>query len=318
MNLKNHPMLAEAAKGRTKNIILQCLIFVLVFVVISMAQSIPAFLFLLIQGVSAALHSSAGELTPESLTAIQAQIMGSNTMALISLFSTVICTGLAVVYCRFIEKRSLRSMGIVKKNCLSQYALGCAVGFVMFSAVAGVLVLSGAGRLSFAGSVNYGLIFLFLLGYFFQGMSEEFLCRGYLMTTIGGKHGPWAGALISSVFFALLHLLNPGFGLLPFVNITLVGIFFGLYMLCFDSIWGACAVHSVWNFVQGNFYGISVSGTALQESVFTCRFTPGKELLWGGSFGAEGGLAVTGVLLLSIALLGLYMKKKSLKTEAAA
>ena len=65
----------------------------------------------------------------------------------------------------------------------------------------------------------------------------------------------------------------------------------------------------MWNFVQGNFYGIPVSGLEMSDSVFTTTINEELELINGGTFGAEGGLATTIVMLLCIGGLLLYMKK---------
>ena len=71
-------------------------------------------------------------------------------------------------------------------------------------------------------------------------------------------------------------------------------------VLKLNSIWMACAIHSVWNFVQGNFFGILVSGGSFGASVFRFDSVGGKELLNGGDFGMEGGLATTVILTVSI------------------
>ena len=129
------------------------------------------------------------------------------------------------------------------------------------------------------------------------------------MTSLGSKHKLWVAVTMSSAIFALLHIFNPGITFLSLINLFLAGVSFGLYVICFDNIWGACAYHTMWNFVQGNFYGIQVSGMTMSDSVLVTTNTEGMELLNGGSFGAEGGLITTLVLLAFIGGLLLYMKK---------
>ena len=77
------------------------------------------------------------------------------------------------------------------------------------------------------------------------------------------------------------------------------------------------ALHSVWNLVQGNVYGIKVSGMETSCTVFSASLTGGREIFHGGSFGLEGGLAVTIVLLAGIAVLlfQLNKNKKDLAVE---
>ena len=87
------------------------------------------------------------------------------------------------------------------------------------------------------------------------------------------------------------------------VNLTLFGVFASVYFIKRGSIWGIAAIHSIWNFVQGNLYGIKVSGTESSCSVFSSVSAEGKTLINGGDFGLEGGLAVTVVLVIGILFL---------------
>lgn len=73
------------------------------------------------------------------------------------------------------------------------------------------------------------------------------------------------------------------------------------------------AIHSVWNLVQGNVYGIKVSGMETSCTMFSSAMTDGKELINGGAFGLEGGLAVTVVLLAGIAAVYFWRKRQETK-----
>ena len=311
MNIRRPKMFEDASVGRVNKLILHVLIFFAVFLVISLAQSIVPSIVTsveMVKAMSAYTMEEISSFTYEQTMEISMAIAGLPSVMLASLYATVISTILTVIFCRFIEKRPLSSIGMVKKNCVRDYLVGMLVGLVMFSAVIGVNLLFGA--MTFDGlnsSVNVGMLLLYFGGYFFQGMSEEFLCRGYLMNSIGGKHHMAWAVGISSVVFGLLHSFNNGISVLAMVNLILVGLFLAVYMICFDNIWGACAIHSVWNFVQGNIYGVSVSGMPLSETLFFTSNTDTGALMNGGSFGAEGGLGCTIVMVLSLAALVGYM-----------
>lgn len=74
----------------------------------------------------------------------------------------------------------------------------------------------------------------------------------------------------------------------------------------------------MWNFAQGNIFGISVSGMDMMGSVFSFAPTNEGELINGGTFGLEGGLAVTIVLILAtIAVLLVKVKPVTLQTQEA-
>ena len=176
-------------------------------------------------------------------------------------------------------------------------------------------VLCGVNSISFCSNADYGKILLFLGGFLFQGMSEEVIFRGYLMNSIGATQKTYLAVTISAAAFSLAHAMNPGFGILIFINLTLFGIFASLYIICFDDIWGACAIHSIWNFTQGNFYGISVSGSGNYESVFRTSSESGYKILTGGDFGIEGSIFTTAVLLTAIFLVMIKINKNQSANE---
>ncbi len=72
----------------------------------------------------------------------------------------------------------------------------------------------------------------------------------------------------------------------------------------------------MWNFAQGNIFGVSVSGMDIMASVFSFAPTNEGELINGGTFGLEGGLAVTIVLILAtIAVLLVKAKPVTPQTQ---
>ena len=66
----------------------------------------------------------------------------------------------------------------------------------------------------------------------------------------------------------------------------------------------------MWNYVQGNLYGVKVSGITLEDTIFTSEAVRGKELVNGGDFGLEGGIGVTIVYSAMIIVILILMKKK--------
>ena len=129
---------------------------------------------------------------------------------------------------------------------------------------------------------------------------------------IASRRIPVSAAIaVSSVMFACLHLSNPGISVLAFINLVLFGVFAGVYMLKRGNIWGVCAIHSLWNFVQGNFYGINVSGMSEMTSIFKMTSVESKTILNGGEFGLEGGLGVTVVCVLGILVMLCTKTKES-------
>lgn len=77
-----------------------------------------------------------------------------------------------------------------------------------------------------------------------------------------------------------------------------------------ENIWAVGAFHSLWNFAQGNIYGIQVSGNSLQPAILNSSNVKGHGLINGAGFGLEGGLGVTLVLGLGIVYLVYNLNKQ--------
>lgn len=319
--MKNYrpKMFIESEKSRgPKNIVLMILIFIAFMTVTMILESIIPSAISTPELMKRMADEGLFNITSMDFTETYKKIMDISievTMAprvmIPSLFSTVFGTILAIIYCRFIEKRSLGSMGMRKEKIVPHYLWGMLIGFGLMTVITLLSVIFGANRIALSGGFSIGIIVLYFFGFFVQGMSEEFIFRGYFMNTIGGKHGMALAVAVSSVAFGLAHASNPGFSLFVLFNLSLFGVFAGLYIIAFDDIWGACAIHSVWNFVQGNFYGISVSGAVSADSVFTVSQVSGNKYLTGGTFGIEGSIFTTIVLLAGVGILCFMISKKN-------
>lgn len=232
-------------------------------------------------------------------------------MMILILLSEILMILVVVLYCRFIEKRKVDTMGFRKKGMLGQYVIGMLGGLFFLSLAYLLCVLTGS--IHFDGMTDdIAPLYIvgYLAGYMIQGMAEEVLCRGYLFVSLTRRHSMWYSALLSAVFFAALHGMNPGLSVLAVFNLVLFGVFAALLLVKYENIWIVGAFHSIWNFAQGNLYGIRVSGNSLQQSVFASTSNSSYSIINGGAFGLEGGLAVTLVLGAGVAYLLWSLKRE--------
>ena len=81
------------------------------------------------------------------------------------------------------------------------------------------------------------------------------------------------------------------------INLFLFGVFACIYAMQEGSLWGVFAIHSLWNWAQGNLFGLEVSGSKFGATTLFNLKEVGPDLLTGGAFGPEGGFAVTLVLI---------------------
>lgn len=303
-------MLAEPPH-KSRKAILNVLIALLLLIIASDAQAvvlIPAMILLLDFRSLVAMR----DFSEIMKTIMQTYNALPLWVTLLSLFLFITITIAVLVFRVKIEKGTARSLGFVRKGAAAQYLIGLAAGVGIFALAVAIGVLTGALRLTApaAPSVKTWIwIVLFFFGYLVQGMAEEALCRGFLLTALARRNNRLVAVVISSAFFAALHLFNPGLSLPAVLNLFLFGAFAALLVFKTGNLWMAAALHSAWNFAQGNLFGISVSGMAATPSVFRTEMT-GAALWNGGAFGLEGGLCVTIVLVVGTALLALLPPKR--------
>lgn len=224
-------------------------------------------------------------------------------ITVLMLFCEAIMIGIAFVYCRKIENRKLSTLGFRKDTFISKYLIGLLLGFGFFSIAVLICSLTGSIKITgFSPECSIGLVVAYFIGYMIQGMAEEVVCRGYLLVSISRKYSIPVAVMLSSFAFALLHISNTGVTALAIINLTLFGILAALIMIKEGNIWMVAGLHTMWNFTQGNIFGIEVSGLSQQNSIFNSDMVQSKTLINGGSFGLEGGFAVTIVLLVGIGI----------------
>lgn len=215
---------------------------------------------------------------------------------------------------KVIERRSLSSIGLNKNNWLKKYLLGFFIGLVMMSII--VLILLSFGYITIeknpiqpVGVSAISSVLVILFGWIIQGATEEIVTRGWLLNVLSNKFNIGVGLLISSTLFGLMHLSNPNVNYIAVINIILVGLFYGFYVIKTNDLWAVCGMHTAWNFAQGNLFGFEVSGIDVSVGSLIDLNLVGSDFVTGGIFGPEAGIVATFILLVSIGIL-LFIDKK--------
>lgn len=299
---KRPDMVEEAAKTGGKNLFLEILMFLGVFIVVQIIMAIPIVgleVILLLTNADAMAAIMAGDL--QATIAIEMEILASEPMMVGQLLATSLMILITILFCKLIQKRKPSTLGYKKPGMWKEYGIGALVGLGLMTIIVLIGMVTGSLELQFnkealtAGGM--GMLVLLLIGFLIQGMSEEVLCRGYFLVSIARNKGNvWLGIIVSSIAFAALHLGNLGIAPLAFVNLILFGVFAGVYFIKRGNIWGIAAIHSIWNFAQGNIFGILVSGNDFGTTVFTSTINENMTFINGGDFGLEGGILTTIVL----------------------
>ena len=235
----------------------------------------------------------------------------SDYFLLFNLFMTIFVALLGYLFARKYQKRNKESLGLVKNS--KNYLKGIVLGLFMILSVVLLLKISGFAEFTTnISQVSWPIFVIFILGWAIQGFEEELITRSVLMNYFAVNNGVMSGIIINSLIFAILHLGNPAFGILPFINIMLIGIVFSLLFYISDDIFLPAATHSFWNFTQGNIFGIEVSGMdEINNTIFKTKLM-GSDLISGGAFGFEGSVFVTLVEIIMIFVIIKIIKRRNL------
>jgi membrane protease YdiL (CAAX protease family) len=207
---------------------------------------------------------------------------------------------------RFWIRRPIWTLGFERPGSLKWGLRGAVVAALMMGATAALLVHGatvGRGEIQSRGFVALGGGLLSLLATTVQSSAEEALFRGWLFQVLGARYGAFTGLTVSSLVFTLAHVTT-GPPLIGWVNLYLFALMAALFTLAEGGLWGAAAWHTSWNWMQGSLLGFAVDRSVRPGMLASIR-TNGPEYITGGSFGPEGGLAVTAILLAGITILAI-------------
>ena len=203
-----------------------------------------------------------------------------------------------------------------QRNGMKTLLQGLLVGFIMnFGCIVCALV-HGDIKLFYDFALSQIPLMLFaLVCVFIQSTSEELWCRGFVYERITIRYPLWVAIAVNGLFFAALHLANPGAAVLPIADIAVCGLAFSFAKWYTKSIWFPMGIHTAWNFTQNFLFGLPNSGLVSETSVFTLDAASAKSnLIYDAAFGVEGAVpAVAADAILGIVCLVLAAKNGRLR-----
>ncbi len=213
-------------------------------------------------------------------------------------------------------RNCLTAIGLkLHRSAVIKYFGGIALGAGLMSLV--YIVLNITGQIRFGGmglaSSAVPILISSIIMWIPQGACEELMFRGYMLPVMDKRIGLKMAFVFSSLLFSVFHSMNVGYTPLASVNLFLIALLFALISYKSGSIWITAGAHTAWNFCQGNLYGLQVSGSDLSASICNTSYTDSaRDIITGGAFGPEGGLAVTAIImpLLIIMLISVIKDRK--------
>ena len=203
-------------------------------------------------------------------------------------------------FCRFVDRVSLRSLGLQTQGWLAKLATGWGLGTVLQLLIFATLAIAGWLTVERADwqPVDFGVS---IVAWLIISFNEELSFRGYILQRLAQAWGLPAAVVVSSLVFAMVHVLNPNVQPLAMVSLFVAGLLLACAYLVSRSLWLPIGLHIGWNLAEMHLLGFAGSGApepALVRSVVT-----GPEVMTGGAFGPEGGLVGLAATVLGIIIL---------------
>ena len=207
---------------------------------------------------------------------------------------------------KFLEKLPYRALGTAfTDGWLKHFFLGSIIGAATLAFA--VLVGSIFGGLRFSVNdaalpdVVSSIVYSFAV-FAVAAAFEEALFRGYFLQTFARSGLAWLAILLTSVFFGAVHAGNPNANVISTANTVLAGVWFSIAYLKTRDLWFVWGLHLMWNWMQGSFFGIEVSGLkSISETPLLKEIDSGPTWLTGETYGIEGGILCTVAIVISMA-----------------
>jgi len=216
---------------------------------------------------------------------------------------TAICLLVCSLVMGRIEKRGLGDYGLSTRRGAGKHFLwGLLWGLCVFSGV--IVLIAALHGFSFGGLALHGLALLqyaslWAFGFLLVGFVEEFLYRGYVQFTLAQAIGFWPAAVLCSLTFGAVHLLNPGENLAGALEVFLFAIFACLTLRRTGNLWFAIGFHAAGDYAETFLFSVRDSGYAASGTLLNSSLH-GPAWLTGAKVGPEA--SVFSMLMLCVAM----------------
>lgn len=253
------------------------------------------------EGLALAVHFACG------MNPLEGEMFDEKTITLITYLGYSVMIVIVFLLWKLFQKKSVSELGLTKNFC--SYFIGIALGAVLLAV--SVISITICGALQFNGvfvNIDVKMVLLLALCFVFQGAMEEILCRGIVQQLLIKKTSVPVAFGVSAILFTVPHIGNmqggsPVITAVAVINLILISLIFSLVTHRFKSIWAACGLLSVWNYILYSLLGLNLSGKdAAVTAVFDMR-SVGRNILNGAEYGIEASILTTVVLALTLGIL---------------
>ncbi|WP_415639852.1 lysostaphin resistance A-like protein [Paenibacillus lupini] len=206
---------------------------------------------------------------------------------LLALIGSAVAMAIYWLTMRFLARRTVPEL-LLQRRAVKEVIFGAVVGLIFIIVSTAPIVLFGGYSFEWADVNTSSVVWSVIATQLVAAFIEELIFRGLAFQAIERMGGSWLALTLTSLFFGIAHLGNPGATIWGGLSITIeAGVLLGSAFLWRRNVWFIVSLHFLWNTIEG-LLGIPVSGHP-SSGLFTVEVT-GPALLTGGKFGLEGSI----------------------------
>lgn len=192
-------------------------------------------------------------------------------------------------------------LGLSLKGRGKDILCGICVALIIYAVGFGILYGLGEIEIASVRFSAYDLVTAWIL-MLLVAVTEEVAFRGFVLgRMLNAGINRFVALFLSSLIFSLMHIVNPNFSSMSFLNILLAGVLMGSTYIYTRNLWFPIALHLFWNWFQGPVLGFGVSGAQYGNSLLTLKL-PEENIINGGAFGFESSILCTALMIIAIAI----------------
>ena len=187
--------------------------------------------------------------------------------------------------------------------------LGLFVGFIFMVLVVSTIVATGSATVDWKGFLADRQLVMFML-FLSVAVGEEMLFRGVIFRWIDERWNTGVALLVSAILFGWMHISNDNATWWSSLAIAIeAGLLLAAAYKWSGNLWVPIGIHWAWNYVQGNIFGLAVSGTNAGTTMLVTTVN-GPDIITGGAFGPEASIisVLLGTLLTLVFLFNRYRR----------
>ena len=167
--------------------------------------------------------------------------------------------------------------------------LGLLVGFFFMVLVVSTIVATGSATVSWKGFLADRQLDMFMM-FLAVAVGEEMILRGVIFRWIDERWNTGVALLISAILFGWMHISNDNATWWSSLAIAIeAGLLLGAAYKWSGTLWVPIGIHWAWNYVQGNIFGLAVSGMNTGTTMLVTTAN-GPDIITGGAFGPEASI----------------------------